>query len=87
MGWRSSSILSRSKVPRVAEHDRITGRFLGWNLPGVHRSMDWAVRVIGPGHQVVMHGAPAVRAMGLLYGRRGEVVACLHILEDLRIVK
>lgn len=74
-------------MPRVREHDEITGRFLGWNLPGVHRSMDWAVKAIGPAHQVVMHDAGAVRAMELLYGRRGRVVACLHILEDLRIVR
>ena len=49
--------------------------------------MDWAVHFVGPGHQVVMHNAGAVRAMELLYGRPGRVVACLHILEDLRVIK
>jgi hypothetical protein len=74
-------------VPRGREHDEITARFLGWNLAGVHRSMDWAVRVIGPGHQVVMHGRAAVQAMELLYGRPGRVIACMHVLEDLRIIR
>lgn len=72
-------------MPTGRQHDRLTNDLLGWNLPGVHRSMDWAVRVIGPGHQVVMHGASAVRAMELLYGRPGRIVACLHILQDLKL--
>lgn len=74
-------------MPRGAEHDRITGGFLGWNLPAVHRSMDWAVRVIGPSHQVVMHDRKAVEAMELLHGPQGRIVACMHILEDLRILR
>jgi len=60
--------------------------FLGWNIPAVHRSMDWAVRVIGPGHQVVLHDANGLRAMELLHGRRGLVIAAVHVLEDLGIV-
>lgn len=74
-------------MPTGKEHDRITKRFLGWNLPHVHRTMDFAVRVIGPGHQIVMHNRDAVKAMELLFGRRGRLIATMHILEDLHIVQ
>ena len=74
-------------MPRVREHDRITVAFLGWNMGAVHRTMDYAVRVIGPGHQVVMHNRDAVVAMELLFGRKGRVVAAMHIFEDLRIIR
>jgi hypothetical protein len=74
-------------MPRVREHDRITLAFLGWNIKGIHRSMDWAVKVIGPKHQVVMHDSKALRAMEMLYGRKGLVIGAMHILEDLKIIK
>jgi hypothetical protein len=63
----------------------MTTKMLGWNIPAVHRSMDWAVRVLGPRHQLVMHGASAVRAMELLFGKRGRIIACIHILQDLGV--
>lgn len=74
-------------MPTGAQHDRITRGFLGWNLPGVHRAMDSAVKVVGPRHRFLMHGAAAVRAMQLLYGRAGRVVAGLHLLQDLGILR
>jgi len=74
-------------MPRGREHDRITLAFVGYNVPAVHRTMDYAVRVIGPSHQVVMHDGDSIRAMQLLYGPRARVVAALHVLEDLRIIR
>jgi hypothetical protein len=73
-------------MPRGRDHDRITKTFLGWNLPRVHRTMDYAVRVIGPNHQIVLHDRRALDAMELLYGKQGRVVAALHILQDLHII-
>jgi hypothetical protein len=63
----------------------MTKKMLGWNIPAVHRTMDWSVRVIGPRHQLVMHGASAVRAIEVLFGRRGKIIACMHILQDLDV--
>jgi hypothetical protein len=74
-------------MPRAAQHDRLTNDFLGWNIKGVHRSMDWAVRIIGPKHQVVMHDSQALKAMEMLYGRKGLIIGAMHILEDLKIIK
>ena len=74
-------------MPRVKEHDKITSLFLGWNIKVIHRVMDYAVRILGPKHQVIMHDLKAVKAMELLFGRKGKIVACMHILEDLEVIK
>jgi hypothetical protein len=73
-------------MPRGTEHDRLTLALIGYNIPQVHRVLDYAVRVIGPSHQIVMHDIRALDAIEILFGVEGRVVACVHIMHDLNIL-
>jgi hypothetical protein len=56
--------------------------FLGWDIPAVHRTVDEAARYLGGRHRVVGHDLRALQAIELLYGRRGLIVAAMHLLQD-----
>jgi hypothetical protein len=74
-------------MPRLQEHVRLTREFLGWDIPEVHAAMDAATRFLGGKHRVVGHDLRALRAMSELFGRRGLVIAAMHIFEDVGVIR
>lgn len=73
-------------MARVREHHRATLAFLGWDIPEVHQVMDAAAAYLGARHRAVGHNLRALRAIEDLFGRRGRIVATVHILQDAGIL-
>jgi hypothetical protein len=73
-------------VARVREHHRATLAFLGWDIPEVHQVMDAAAAYLGARHRAVGHNLRALRAIEDLFGRRGRIIATVHILQDASIL-
>lgn len=68
------------------EHVKADLLLLGYTISDVHEYMDYAVKWMGAGHRSVGHSYDAIRAAGMLFGKRGKTIALLHLLIDNHIV-